>query len=66
MQHFLTIEFIDGEDLWALGCLLYEMATGKRAFEGNSQASLIAAIMGRQPPEITVLKPLCLQRWSTS
>ena len=32
-------------DLWALGCVLYEMATGQRAFESESQASLIAAAM---------------------
>src|SRR5689334_8106871 len=30
-------------DLWALGCVLYEMTTGTRAFAGDSQASLIAA-----------------------
>jgi Tol biopolymer transport system component len=45
-------------DIWALGCVLYEIATGVRAFEGQSQASLIAAIMTREPRPITELRPM--------
>jgi Tol biopolymer transport system component len=45
-------------DLFALGEVLYEMATGKRAFEGKSQASLIAAILERDPAPISTLAPL--------
>ena len=37
-------------DLWAFGCVVYEMVTGKKVFEGKSQASLITAIMSSEPP----------------
>jgi Tol biopolymer transport system component len=52
-------------DLFALGCVLYEMATGKKAFAGNSQASLIGAIMHSTPPpvsSVTALTPPALDR----
>ena len=45
-------------DLWALGCVLYEMATGRRAFQGKSQASLITSIMGSEPAPISQVAPL--------
>ena len=69
-------------DLWALGCVLYEMVTGARAFSGDSQASLITAIMEAEPPPLRQVQPLtppalerlvmrCLakapeQRWATA
>lgn len=40
-------------DIFALGAVIYEMATGHRAFEGKSHASLISAIMEREPPPIS-------------
>jgi serine/threonine protein kinase len=45
-------------DLWALGLLIYEMVTGRRAFEGQSQVSLIGAIVEREPEPLARLQPL--------
>ncbi len=69
-------------DIFAFGAVLYEMATGKRAFEGSSQASLIASILKEQPRPISEISPVsppmldrairqCLakdpdQRWQTA
>jgi len=45
-------------DIFALGAVLYEMATGKRAFEGKSKTSLIAAIISGEPKPMSELQPL--------
>jgi len=45
-------------DLWALGCVLYEMVTGQRAFDGKSQASLISSIMKDEPRPMTERVPM--------
>ena len=45
-------------DLWALGAMLYEMVTGRRAFAGDNQASVVAAVLEREPPSLSKLQPL--------
>jgi len=45
-------------DLFSFGAVLYEMATGSRAFDGQTTASVIAAVLERTPPPITSLQPL--------
>jgi Tol biopolymer transport system component/predicted Ser/Thr protein kinase len=45
-------------DIFAFGCVLYEMATGRKAFSGSSQASLISAIMKENPVPITTVQPM--------
>src|SRR2546425_2274221 len=45
-------------DIFAFGAVVYEMLTSKKAFEGKSQASLIAAILEREPPAMSTLCPV--------
>src|ERR1700674_5332887 len=45
-------------DIFAFGCVLYEMLTGKRAFDGQSTASVIAAILEREPAPLNTALPL--------
>ena len=44
-------------DIFAFGAVLYEMASGRRAFRGDSQASLIAAILNRDPEPLASVQP---------
>src|ERR1700675_5136864 len=36
-------------DIWAFGCLLYELLTGKRAFQGETSSDTITAVLEREP-----------------
>jgi eukaryotic-like serine/threonine-protein kinase len=45
-------------DVFSFGAMLFEMATGKRAFEGKTTASVIAAILEREPPPISSVQPM--------
>jgi Tol biopolymer transport system component len=45
-------------DIFALGAVIYEMVTGKKAFRGKSQASLIASILEHDPVPMPALQPM--------
>lgn len=49
-------------DIFSFGLVLYEMLTGKHAFEGSSPASLIAAMLEREAPSVADVAPLALDR----
>jgi Tol biopolymer transport system component/tRNA A-37 threonylcarbamoyl transferase component Bud32 len=50
-------------DIFAFGAVLYEMATGRRAFEGKSHVSLMAAILEHDPPPVSSLQKLSPPRF---
>jgi serine/threonine protein kinase len=45
-------------DLFAFGCVLYEMLTGKTAFAGKTRASLLGAILKDEPPPVSTVQPI--------
>lgn len=62
--HYMAPEQLEGRevdsrsDIFSFGTVLYEMATGRKAFDGNSAASVIAAVLQRDPEPITSLQPM--------
>jgi Tol biopolymer transport system component len=61
---YMSPEQVEGKeadarsDIFGLGAVLYEMATGKRAFEGKTTASVIAAVLERNPPPVSTVQPM--------
>jgi len=45
-------------DIFGFGTMLYEMATGKRAFDGKTQSSVVGQILAVDPPPISVTQPM--------
>src|SRR6185436_9560138 len=62
--HYMAPEQVEGHDtdhrtdLWALGVMLYEMATGQRPFAGDSAASVMSAILRDRAPLVSARQPL--------
>ena len=62
--HYMAPEQVEGQatdqrtDIFAFGAVLYEMLAGKKAFDGASSTSVMAAILTQDPPALVALQPL--------
>ena len=67
-MQYMSPEQLEGKeadartDIFAFGAVLYEMVTGRKAFEGKSQPHLIAAIISAQPDPMSKTLPTFLPR----
>jgi eukaryotic-like serine/threonine-protein kinase len=68
---YMSPEQLDGQeadatsDVFAFGAVLFEMLTGRPAFEGTSRARVIAAVLDKSPPSVTQFRsdaPAALDR----
>jgi hypothetical protein len=56
--HYMAPEQVEGKDtdhradIWALGCIVYEMVAGRKTFDGPNPASIIAAILTAEAPRL--------------
>jgi TolB-like protein/tRNA A-37 threonylcarbamoyl transferase component Bud32 len=61
--HYMAPEQLEGAaadartDVFGFGCVLYEMLSGRKAFQARSSASLLTAIMVSEPPPVSALRP---------
>jgi len=61
---YMSPEQIEGReadarsDIFALGCVLYELLTGQRAFDGKTTSNVMAAVLATEPRKVTELVPL--------
>jgi eukaryotic-like serine/threonine-protein kinase len=69
--HYMSPEQVEGKDadtrsdIFSFGLVLYEMVTGQRAFEAESRAGLIAAILGKEPPPFEPESRIAMERVSS-